>query len=116
MKKILLNDEEFPENLKKIKNPPKHIYYDGNIELLKTYGIAIIGSRNCSEYGKRMTKKFVRELSNYNLNIISGMAIGIDSIAHSQTIENNGKTIAVLPSGLNNIYPKSNKQLYYKII
>lgn len=116
MKKIYLEDKEFPEILKQIKNPPRKIYYEGNIKILKSAGIAIIGSRNCTEYGKRMTKKFAKELSNYGLNIISGMALGVDSIAHKSTLEIKGKTIAVLPCGLNNIYPKSNKQLYKNII
>lgn len=63
-----------------------------------------------------MSKKFAREISSLGIVTVSGMAIGVDTIVHEETIENNGKTIAVLPSGLRNIYPKQNKELYEKII
>lgn len=83
---------------------------------MKNPAIAIIGSRNCTQYGKEMAIKFARELSQYGLTIISGMAIGVDSYAHKGALEANGSTIAVLPSGLKNIYPKENIELFTKII
>lgn len=113
---ILLNDEYYPEILKNIRNPPKELKCIGNIKLLNKPGIAIVGSRNCSEYGIQMVSKFAKELSEYGLNIISGMAKGIDSYAHSIAIENGGNTIAVLPSGIDNIYPEENMKLYDNII
>lgn len=116
MTKICINDSEYPQILSKIKNPPIKLYCEGNIKLLKENGIAIIGSRNCSEYGKRMTKKFTKQLNDYDLTIISGMALGIDSVAHTTTLEIRGKTIAVLPCGLENIYPSKNKWLYKNIL
>ncbi len=114
--KITIEDNKYPEQLKKIKNPPKQLYLKGNIELLNVPGIAIIGSRECTKYGEKMAKKFAKELSMYGLTIISGMAKGIDSFAHIGSIENAGNTIAVLPSGLNNIYPKENNKLFDEII
>ena len=114
--KITIEDNKYPEQLKKIKNPPKQLYLKGNIELLNVPGIAIIGSRECTKYGEKMAKKFAKELSMYGLTIISGMAKGIDSFAHIGSIENAGNTIAVLPSGLNNIYPKENNKLCDEII
>lgn len=114
--KITIEDNKYPEQLKKIKNPPKQLYLKGNIKLLNVPGIAIIGSRECTKYGEKMAKKFAKELSMYGLTIISGMAKGIDSFAHIGSIENTGNTIAVLPSGLNNIYPKENNKLFDEII
>ena len=113
---ILLEGEKYPNKLKNIKNPPKKLNCIGNIELLNKPGIAIVGSRNCSKYGIQMACKFAKELSEYGLNIISGMAKGIDSYAHSETIKYGGNTIAVLPSGINNIYPKENINLYKDIL
>lgn len=114
--KIEINDKEYPEILKKIDQPPKQLYIKGNIELLKTPAISIIGSRKCTEYGKRMSKKFARELSLYGITIISGLAEGIDSFAHSETLEVVGNTIAILPCGFKNIFPKCNQELYERIL
>lgn len=106
----------YPVNLKNIKNPPKVLYVEGNVKLLSDPGIAIIGSRNCTDYGKKWCEKFTKGLIQYGLNIISGMARGIDTISHEICIKNNGKTIAILGSGLNNIFPKENEYLYKKIL
>ena len=114
--KINKQDEQYPAKLRKIKNPPECLYCNGNIELLEEPGIAIIGSRKCTEYGEKMAKKFAKELSLYGLAIISGMAEGIDSFAHIGSIEGTGNTIAVLPCGFNNIFPKKNVNLYKKIL
>lgn len=116
MIEVKIEDKIYPQNLRKIKKAPEKLYMEGNIELLKTPGIAIIGSRECTEYGKNTAIKFSRELSLKGVTIISGMAIGIDSYAHLGTIETGGNTIAVLPSGLNNIYPKENIYLYNRIL
>ena len=113
--KIKIGDEIYPEQLRKIKNPPKQ-YLKGNIELLKQNCIAIIGSRSCTKNGENLAKKFASELSGQGLTIVSGMAKGIDAIVHRKTIDENGKTIAVLGSGLNYIFPKENEGLYYDIL
>lgn len=114
--RVSLEDEEFPPQLRKIKDPPNCLYCKGNITLLQKIGIAIIGSRSCSDYGRRMAIKFSKDLCEYGITIISGMAIGIDSFAHKGALEVGGETIAVLPSGLNNIYPKQNVDLYNEIL
>lgn len=116
MIKIKIEDNNYPEQLRKIENPPKQLYLEGNIHLLNVPGIAIIGSRECTKYGEKMAKKFAKQLSIYGLTIISGMAIGIDSFAHIGCIEGTGKTIAVLPSGLNKIYPQENEKLLKTIL
>lgn len=109
-------DSKYPEQLREIKNPPSRLYAKGNIQLLKEFGIAVVGSRKNTQYGERMCKSFVKNLVNYNIAVISGLAEGIDSIAHTTCLKNSGKTIAILPSGLENIYPSKNKELANEII
>lgn len=116
MIKILREDENYPKLLREIKQPPNQIYAIGDVSLLNTKCIAIVGSRNCTEYGQRMTYKFGKELCEYGFTIVSGLAIGVDSYAHKAAINNGGKTIAVLPCGLENIYPKENEELFKQII
>lgn len=116
MRVIEFNDEEFPESLRNLKKTPNRLYFQGNINILNQNGIAVIGTRECSEYGRRWCEKFVKELLEYDLVVISGMARGIDTIAHKTALKYGGKTIAVLPSGFNNIYPKENLELYEQII
>lgn len=114
--KININDYIYPEQLRNIKKPPKQLYLEGNIELLNTKGIAIIGSRVCTKYGEKMAKKFAKNLCAQGFTIISGLAKGIDSFAHIGSMSINGNTIAVLPSGLKCIYPEENINLYNQII
>lgn len=117
VKIITITDVEYPQNLKKIEDNPFVIYTKGNCGLLSEKNkIAIIGSRECSEYGKKITLKFSYLLSRKNNIIVSGMAKGIDSYAHKGALIAKGKTIAVLGSGINYIYPKENEKLYNEII
>lgn len=116
MKIIAYTDNQYPDRLRKIKNPPKELYVKGNIGNLKECGIAVVGTRDCSIYGRKICKIFTNNLVGYNLNIISGLAKGIDCCAHKACIEAKGKTIAVLPSGFNNIFPKENEELMEKIL
>ena len=108
--------DSYPERLRHIKNPPTRLYVDGNVDILNEVGVSVIGSRTHSQYGEKMCKMFVKNLVEYNINIISGLAVGIDSIAHKICLKNSGKTIAVLPSGLDNVYPSINKELVDVII
>ena len=116
MKIIDINEKEYPRVLEKIENPPKKLYVEGNEKILNSNCIAVVGSRKNTKYGEKWCKKFVKELVKYDLKIVSGMALGIDLIAHKEAIKEGGKTIAVLPSGLKNIYPKENIKLYEEII
>lgn len=106
----------FPKKLKSIKKCPQKIYVEGNIGLLDTVGISVIGSRHNSDYGKRMCEFFVKELVQYGITIISGMAEGIDSISHKTCLENGGNTVAVLPCGFKHIFPEKNIGLFKNII
>ncbi len=116
MTKITIEDKEYPKQLKRIKNPPKQLYLEGNTELLNQNIISIVGSRNCTQNGKRLAKKFASELTMQKITIASGMAKGIDSAAHIGIMEAGGKTIAVLGNGFNHIFPKENIELYKEII
>ncbi len=116
MLKISLEDKKYPKKLKSIKNPPKQLYLEGNIDLLNENIISIIGSRNATQNGKMLAQKFAKELVEQNIVVASGMAIGIDSSAHIGTLKQNGKTIAVLGCGFNNIFPEENIYLYKKIL
>lgn len=116
IKQITYEDDEYPKILKNINNPPKQLYVLGNLDLLNEPGIAIIGSRNCTDVGRKIARNFAQKLSSVGLCINSGMALGIDTGAHLGAIDESGKTVAVLGCGLNKIYPKQNKELFYKII
>ena len=116
IKILKIDNKKYPERLRNIKNPPQELYVLGDETILSNKGIAIIGSRCYTEYGKKYATKFSKELSEQNLTIISGMALGIDSFAHTACLSVGGKTIAVLGSGFNYIYPEENKELFYKII
>jgi DNA processing protein len=114
---ISIQDEEYPENLKNIYDSPIVLYYKGNINLLKNSRIiAMVGCRKCSNYGKNVTLKLAQELSQKGICIASGMAIGIDSYSHTGCINAGGKTIAILGSGVDVIYPKENTSLYSRIL
>lgn len=118
MKPVIIEyaSELYPERLRNIKKPPSRLYVLGNVESLNEIGIAVVGSRTNTQYGEKMCKKFVKNLVEYNINIISGLAFGIDSIAHKSCLKNSGKTIAVLPSGLENVCNATNKILIDEII
>ena len=110
------NDKTYPEKLRQIYDRPAKLYVKGNIDILNNKSIAIIGSRNCSKYGMEVAYKFGYGLAKKGITIISGLARGIDAYSHWGTVKANGKAIAVLGSGFNNIYPKENIGLYKEII
>ncbi len=113
---IFFEDKEYPKLLKEINNPPLVLFYEGDISLLQyEIKIAIVGSRSANDYGLNYTEKFAKQLSEYNIVIVSGMAAGIDSKAHRGALNEDGKTIAVLGSGVNVPYPSCNRNLYKEI-
>lgn len=113
---ITLADSEYPKLLKQIYDPPVLFWIKGNPEALSMPGIAVVGTRNTSAYGRNMAKKLTGELAEQGLCIFSGLAYGIDSIAHATALEHKAKTVAVLGSGIDNIYPQKNAGLAQKII
>ena len=116
MQIINKESEAFPKSLLQIENPPKQIYIEGDSELLKKDSIAIVGTRKCTDYGKKCTQKFAKELAKENICIVSGLALGIDTIAHYYSMKEKGKTIAVIGSGFDHIYPEENKYLSEQIL
>ncbi len=108
-------DEEFPPLLKKIYDPPLILYTLGDFDENDKYSIAVVGTRQPTNYGKIQTERFVADLVEQNITIVSGMARGIDSVAHVSALKNNGRTIAIVGSGLDIIYPAENKKLFYDI-
>lgn len=108
---ITLSDEEYPENLKKIYDPPTFIYLKGNIKKDDERAIAIVGSRKATTYGRLMAEKLSRELVYNGVTVVSGMARGIDTFSHKGALSGGGRTLAVLGSGIDVIYPPENKQL-----
>ncbi len=113
---ITKNHNSYPYLLKQIHSAPQKLYYKGNIKLLKKTCLSIVGTRKYSQYGAFTTNKIVKELSVLDIAIVSGLAKGIDTIAHKAAIENSLPTIAVLGSGIDNIYPKENSSLAEKLI
>ena len=105
MKTLIVEQKDFPEKLKKIENAPKRLFYIGNIKLLYEDCFAIVGTRRITKYGIKICEKFSKEFALRDIPIVSGMAIGTDSIAHKNVLKYEGKTIAVLGSGLEKIYP-----------
>ena len=115
IKIININEREYPQVLKEIYDPPISLYVKGNIEKLNNKNIGIVGCRECTTYGKKSAEYFYYNLSKQNINIVSGLAKGIDSYAHLGSL-NTGNTIAVLGNGLDMIYPKENLELANEII
>ncbi len=109
-------DDDYPQHLKNIYYPPLILYYLGNYKKSDSQSISIVGTRKATDYGKSATAYFSTELSKQGLTIISGMARGIDSIAHRSALKTNGRTIAVIGSGLDVIYPPENRALFNEII
>lgn len=91
------------------------LYASGDISLLSTPIVSIIGSRNCSENGKKRAKKLAKELTENSVTIMSGLAKGIDESAHQSAIQHNGKTIAVIGTSLYSVYPKEHQKLQEQI-
>ena len=104
-------DERFPENLKRIYDPPVLLFAKGKFEKQDKFAISIVGTRVPTSYGKVVVDKITKELANKGLTIVSGLARGIDTLSHWTTLHAGGRTIAVLGSGLDKIYPPENKKL-----
>lgn len=113
---ITILDNEYPKKLRNIYDKPIVLYAKGNLDLMKQNGIAIVGCRNCSTYGKSIAKKLAYNLAKQNKCIISGLARGIDKYSHIGAVEAKGNTIAVIGNGLDNIYPYENKELSERIV
>jgi DNA processing protein len=111
---VTILDEEYPPLLKEIPDPPVILYYKGNLDL--DIPVGVVGTRNPTRYGISACQHLVKDLVNYNCEIISGFAYGIDLAAHEETLKQRGKTVAVLACGLDIKYPSSHAHLRSEIV
>jgi DNA processing protein len=112
---LTLEDKNYPGYLRETFDPPFVLYCAGHVEALKEPAVSIVGARKLTSYGRAVADRLARDLASCGLVIVSGMARGIDSLAHWGALKE-GRTVAVLGSGLDNIYPRENKKLYQKIM
>lgn len=108
--------ERYPDKLRYIHNPPYSIYFKGDLPDEHRRAVAIVGARRCSEYGRNMAEKLGEQLAKYQIPVISGMAMGVDSYGHIGALRGKGKTFAVLGCGVDICYPAAHKQLYQEIL
>jgi DNA processing protein len=116
--KVTLSTSDVPDKLRNIPSPPKQLFILGSDvnELLQRPSITVVGSRKISAYGKTVTAQLSGELAKAGLVIISGLALGVDSVAHQAALDTGGLTIAVLPCGLDTIYPSAHRDLARQIL
>ena len=113
---VTIYDEEYPKKLKQIEGSPYLLYYKGSLESINDISIAIVGSRKATSYGKWAAEKLTKGLSQIDVNIVSGLAVGIDTIAHKTALKYNAKTYGIIGCGINIVYPKKNLELFQQII
>ncbi|GIW61987.1 MAG: DNA processing protein DprA [Patescibacteria group bacterium] len=117
---VTRDEETYPALLKQLPNPPIVLYIKGNHYFDDTYHrskkVGVVGTRRVTVYGEEVTRMFTADLVSAGCIVISGLALGVDAIAHSVTLANDGKTIAVLGCGVDCCYPLSNKKLYDRIL
>ncbi|MBI4084421.1 MAG: DNA-protecting protein DprA [Candidatus Levybacteria bacterium] len=114
---LILTDDDYPKLLKQIKTPPFVLYIRGKYHLNDlNHFISVVGTRKITQYGREVTTLITQELVQAGCVIVSGLAIGVDAVAHATTIENGGKTIAVLGGGVDVCYPSANQELYNSIV
>ena len=116
IRSLFLTDKEYPQRLLNCYDSPTLLFYKGNADLNASKVIAIIGTRNNSEYGKQQTEKLIKDLASQNVLIVSGMAFGIDAIAHKACVKNDLSTVGVLAHGLDQIYPPDHSNLAKEMV
>ncbi len=113
---ITIQDDAYPSRLRNIYDPPPLLYVKGDLKEVDELAVAIVGSRKTNPYGRYITERISKDLVRHGVTIVSGMARGIDSVAHWGAVSEGGRTIAVLGCGIDVIYPRENRTLYTKII
>lgn len=112
---LTIADPDYPELLRDIYDPPPFLFVAGNLTDADRAAVAVVGSRMATDYGKNFSEKLGEDLAGNGITVVSGMAIGIDSASHRGALKSGGRTIAVLGSGIDVIYPPENKALYQQI-
>lgn len=110
-----LQKSDFPDNLSRIHSSPKELFLLGELPKDEVF-VTIVGSRKPTSYGREITETIARDLAQAGAVVVSGLALGIDSIAHKACLDAGGQTVAVLPCGLDNIYPASHRNLAVQIL
>jgi DNA processing protein len=116
MQVVTLDDDTYPRLLREIAGAPPLLYVRGTFEAVDEWAVAVVGTRSPTTYGKEATRHIVRELAAQGITIVSGLAAGIDTIAHSSALEAGGRTLAVMGCGLDTIYPERNRALANEIV
>jgi len=113
---LFLTDKSYPQRLLNCSDSPPLLYYKGNADLNSSRIVAVVGTRNNDEYGKNLCEKLIADLANEEVIIVSGLAFGIDSIAHKASLKNNIQTVGVLAHGLDRVYPAQNISLAKQMV
>ena len=113
---VTTNDSDYPINLVDLDDAPLVLFYKGKLLKEDVNSIAIVGSRKMTVYGKEVARRFATDLANHGITVVSGLAFGIDAMAHKSALEAGGRCVAVLASGLDEITPRSNEWLGKKVI
>ncbi len=113
---ITFYDAAYPQLLKEIDTPPLLLYVRGELKPEDAFSVAIVGSRDAKDYGRKVSYQLAHQLVNRGMTVVSGLAMGIDTCAHRGALEAGGRTIAVLGNGLSLIYPAGNKELVDKVV
>jgi DNA processing protein len=113
---ITWKDKAYPSLLKEIDHPPTVLYVAGTLTEADKFALAIVGTRKASLYGRQVTERFATDLAKGKVTVVSGLALGIDTIAHTAALDAGGRTLAILGSGLDVIYPAANYNLARRIV
>ena len=113
---VTIEDKEYPQTLKMINDYPMYLFTKGNTDLLNKKSIAMVGTRNCTDYGKKVANNLAKKLVDNDMVVVSGLARGIDTFSHIGALKRKSSTIAVLGCGIDRIYPKVNEKLAMEII
>jgi DNA processing protein len=116
IKTCVYGSESYPRKLRECHDAPLLLYYKGALEIDAKYTLAIVGTRKSTPYGEAITEQIIEDLKEYNVNIISGLAYGIDVTAHRSALQNNVPTIGVLAHGLNKLYPAAHAQVAKRMV
>ncbi|MDZ7786224.1 MAG: DNA-processing protein DprA [Candidatus Saccharibacteria bacterium] len=116
-KVVTLTGNDIPRKLREIPSPPKRLYAKGEILQAESIPLlAVVGSRKVSGYGRDVTSRLIREVADKGVGIVSGLALGVDGLAHEAALEANAYTVAIMPAGLDEIYPKSHFHIGKRIL
>ena len=109
-------DEDYPRRLKEIEQPPPVLYIRGAVKLDDDWAVAIVGTRRITPYGRQVAEEVASTLARNGVTVVSGLARGVDAVAHQAAVQANGRTLAVLGSGVDRIYPPENRRLAEQIM